>query len=282
MLCQIGPVEIWRILEIHAPFLPPEMLFPTAGSDVARIIEAHRAGQICPTSGKLIIPIQGFLLKTPNHLILVDACVGNHKTVPGHPSWHQRNSNRFTSALTAAGVEPDDVDYVLCTHLHTDHVGWNTRLEDGRWVPTFRNARYLLPAADQDFHQDQNSDLYRESVLPVIEAGQSERVSDDYALGDFVRLVPTPGHTPGHVSVLVDAGAQQALITGDAIHTTAQCSYPDWHFKFDADPERAVTSRRALLEQASDRGCKVIGTHFALPSIGRVSAQGDAFKWKED
>lgn len=279
MLCQIGNVEIWRILDEHAPFLPPETLFPTAGPDVARIIEDTCAGQICPESGKLIIPIQGFLLKTPAHVLLVDACIGNHKTVSGHLPWHQRNGTRFMAALTAAGVAPEDVDYVLCTHLHTDHVGWNTQLLDGRWVPTFPNARYLMPAADEAFHKKGQSDLYLESVLPVIEAGQAELVSGEHALGDHVRLVPTPGHTPGHVSVLVDGGSRQALITGDAIHTTAQCAHPDWHFKFDADPDRAVTSRRALLEDASERGCKVLGSHFALPSLGRVRAKGDAFEW---
>jgi len=282
MLCRIGDVEIWRILEIHAPFLPPEELFPTAGPDVAAIIEAERPGQICPDSGKLIIPVQGFLLKTPDHVILVDACVGNQKTVPGHPDWHQRDSNRFMAALTTAGISPDDVDYVLCTHLHTDHVGWNTQRVDGRWVPTFPKARYLMPAADEAFHRGKPGDLYTESVLPVIEAGQAELVSGAHALGDHVRLMPTPGHTPGHVSVLIDSGGRQALITGDALHTTAQCRHPEWHFKFDADAERAVTSRRHLLEEAAERGCKVLGSHFALPSLGHVRAQGDAFEWQEE
>ena len=178
MLCQIGEVEVWRILELNGPFLTPERLFPNAEPDVAEIIERHVPSGLCPDSGRLILPVQGFLLKTPTHVILVDSCVGNDKTNNSIKDWHQRSDTRFLSALAAAGVTREDVDYVMCTHLHVDHVGWNTRLENGRWVPTFPNARYLLPAADDDHYRDQGGDNYRESVLPssvrarvAIEAG---------------------------------------------------------------------------------------------------------------
>ena len=282
MLCKIGDVEIWRILEINGPFRSPEELFPSGGPEVGRIISELVPDQICASTGKLILPIQGFLLKTPSHVILVDSCVGNDKTVPGNPDWHKRSNTRFLSALKAAGVSPQDIDYVLCTHLHTDHVGWNTRLDNGRWVPTFPNARYLVPEADEAFHRKENGNLYRESVLPVIECGQAEFVTDGHRLGDHVELVSTPGHTPGHVSVLIRSGTLEALITGDAIHTSAQCSHPDWHFKYDADGEMAAKSRRRLLENASQRNCRVIGSHFLLPSIGRVHAHKDAFRWEDD
>lgn len=281
MLCKIGSVEIWRILEIHAPFRTPAELFPTAGPDVAAIIESHVPGGVCPQSGKLILPVQGFLLKTPSHNILVDSCVGNHKTIPSTPDWHQRNGSRFQAALTAAGVGFDDVDYVLCTHLHNDHVGWNTQLVDGRWVPTFPNARYLMPAADEEVHRGNDTDMYRESVLPVIETGQAELVQAGHMLGDHVSLIPTPGHSPGHVSVRVKCGDREAIITGDALHSTAQCWHPEWHFKYDADGETAVSSRRHLLETAAEADCVVLGHHFALPSIGRVKAEKDAFRWED-
>ena len=281
MLCKIGDVEVWRILDIHGPFLLPEQLYPTAGPDVAAIIESHAPGSVCPRSGKLILPIQGFLLKTPTHNILVDSCVGNDKTIPGNPAWHQRSDTRFVSSLVAAGVNFGDIDYVLCTHLHTDHVGWNTQLVDGRWVPTFPNARYLMPTADEALQRDQSSDMYNESVLPVVEAGQTELVQAGHKLGDHVSLIPTPGHTPGHVSVMISSGHYEAVITGDALHSTAQCWHPDWHFKFDVDPEMAVTSRIQLLERVSESGCVVLGSHFSLPSIGRVSASGTTFKWLE-
>ena len=169
----------------------------------------------------------------------------------------------------------------MCTHLHPDHVGWNTRLDDGRWVPTFPNARYLMPADDEALQRERDSDLFKESVLPVIEAGQAELVQAGHMLGDHVTLVPTPGHTPGHVSVLVRSGDHEALITGDAMHSTAQCWHPQWHFVYDADPDTAVESRQHLLEQAAEKGCIVLGSHFALPSIGRVLAHKEAFRWEE-
>jgi len=279
MLCKIGEVEVWRILDLHGPFMSPTELFPTAGPKVAQIMESVAPGSICDISGKLILPVQGFLLITPTHRILIDSCVGNDKTVPGFPEWHRRSDTRFMSSLGAAGLTVDDIDYVLCTHLQSDHVGWNTRLEDGRWVPTFPNARYLMPAADESQQKVRNGELYVESVLPVIAAGQAELVEAGHMLGDFVSLIPTPGHTPGHVSVRIKSGDRQAIITGDALHSAAQCWHPDWHFKFDVDPEQAVNSRRHLLETASEAACIVLGSHFALPSIGRVAAEQNAFRW---
>lgn len=282
MLCKIGEIEIWRILDLNGPFREAATLFPNAGPDVLRLMEELAPGQTDPASGRVILPVQGFLLKTPDHVILVDACVGNHKTFPGFDAWHMRDDGRFMAALAAAGVGPGDVDYVFCTHLHVDHVGWNTRLVDGRWVPTFPKARYLFPAADvAEFGADPSAS-YTESVLPVIAAGQAEEVGADHGIGDHVTLIPTAGHTPGHVSVRIRSAGQEALITGDAIHITPQCRYPEWHFRFDSDPERAVASRRFLLETASDTGARVLGTHFLLPSIGRIRRDGDVFRWDPD
>ncbi|MEX0351105.1 MAG: MBL fold metallo-hydrolase [Paracoccaceae bacterium] len=281
MLCKIGDVEVWRILEIHAPFMMPEELFPTAGSDVTAVIEELVPGSIDIASGRLILPIQGFLLKTPSHTILVDSCVGNDKNNQSHPDWHQRTDGRFMAALKAAGVGTDEIDYVLCTHLHVDHIGWNTRLEDGRWVPTFPNARYLMPKDDEETQRLRQSNAYVESVLPVVEAGQVELVEAGHKLGDNVALFPTPGHTPGHVSVRIQSGGREAVITGDALHTSAQCQYPDWHFKFDADAGLAVDSRRSLLEHCSETSCVVLGSHFALPSLGHVKAEKNRFRWEE-
>lgn len=281
MLCKIGAVEVWRILDIHGPFLTPQDLFPNAGPDVGAIIEDRAPGSIDASSGRLILPVQGFLLKTPTHNILVDSCVGNDKTNPGFPDWDSRSDGRFMAAMTAAGVNPADIDYVLCTHLHVDHVGWNTQLTDGRWVPTFPNARYLMPASDEEAQRLRQNHHYTESILPVIAAGQAELVAGEHALGDHVTLVPTPGHTPGHVSVRVQSQGAEALITGDALHTTAQCWHPEWQFKFDADAEQAVTSRKSLLAQCAENNSVVLGNHFALPSIGRVAATAKGFAWKD-
>jgi glyoxylase-like metal-dependent hydrolase (beta-lactamase superfamily II) len=281
MLCRIGEIEIWRILEINGPFMAPEALFPNGGPNMRAIIEARVPGQLCVQTRHLILPIQGFLLKTPEHVILVDACVGNDKTNTGRADWHQRSGTRFKAALSAAGVGPQDVDYVLCTHLHVDHVGWNTRLEDGRLVPTFANARYLISAADEAEYSAQPTDSFSESVLPVIEAGQAEMVQPGHMLGDHITLFPTPGHTPGHVSIRLKSGSAEAVITGDALHSAVQCWHPEWHFKYDADPERAESSRRSILTMAAETGCTVLGSHFRLPSIGRVRGDAGGFRWED-
>lgn len=282
MLCKIGDVEVWRILEMNGPFREASVLFPNAGPDVARLMEEEAEGQVDAT-GHVILPVQGFLLKTPDHVVLVDACVGNHKSFPSFDDWNMRDDPRFMAALTAAGVTTEDVDYVFCTHLHVDHVGWNTRLLDGRWVPTFANARYLMPEADIGmFDVADPHPMYAESIQPILEAGQAEMVQEGHKLGDAITLIATPGHTPGHVSVQIRSRGAEAVITGDAIHTTPQCRYPDWHFTYDADPEMAVRSRRALLESVAEANARVLGTHFLLPSIGRIKAKGDAFVWEAD
>jgi glyoxylase-like metal-dependent hydrolase (beta-lactamase superfamily II) len=278
MLCKIGDVEIWRILDWHGLFRSPEDLFPNAPEDVARIVEDLAPGSVDAARGRLILPVQGFLLKTSGATILVDACIGNHKTV-GFDGWAGRDDDRFLAGLTAAGVTPADVDVVFCTHLHVDHFGWNTRLENGQWVPTFPNARYLFPAEDEAHYGENPGEAYTESVLPVIAAGQAELVRGAHEIATGITLWPTPGHTPGHSSVLIESGGARAMITGDAIHSSAQCGHPGWHFRYDTDPEAAVTSRRCLLEMAAETGPEVLGSHFTLPSRGRVRAKGDAFVW---
>ncbi|MGB1234640.1 MAG: MBL fold metallo-hydrolase [Planktomarina sp.] len=280
MLCKIGQVEVWRILDLLGPFKTPEELFPNAGPDVADQIKALDPDGIFRSTGHLILPIQGFLLKTGDQVILIDSCVGHDKTVPSVPAWHQQSGGRFMGSLAAAGVTTDDVDIVMCTHLHTDHVGWNTQLVDGRWVPTFANAKYILPKADECDHRTDNTVMYQESVLPVVANGQAELIEAPYALNDAITLIPTPGHTEGHVSVQVESNGRRGLITGDAIHSTAQCTYPEWHFKYDSDPVTAVASRKQLLETVASTGSTVLGSHFTLPSIGHVYDTNGTFSWK--
>ena len=282
MLCRIGNIEVWRILESVDPFLMPEDFFVDTDLDPVAELARLAPRQLCPETGRMLLPIQGFLLKTPDHVILVDACVGNHKTFPLFDTWHQRSGGRFMAGLAAAGVSPEDVDYVLCTHLHVDHVGWNTKLEDGRWVPTFANARYILPAEDNAHFCADPSPVYQESVSPVIAAGQAELVAADHQLGDHVALISTPGHTPGHVSVQIRDGDMAAIITGDALHSTVQCWHPHWNFAHDADRPLAAQSRRTLLEISSGSGDVILGSHFPLPSLGRIRADGDNFRWIED
>lgn len=278
MISRIGDIEVWRILDWQGLFQAPAKLFPNAPEDVARVIEDLAPGSIDAATGRLILPVQGFLLKAPQATVLVDACIGNHKA-GGFEDWAGRDDGRFLAGLTAAGVTTESIDVVFCTHLHVDHVGWNTRLENGRWVPTFPNARYLFPTADNDHYAADPGDAYTESVLPVIAAGQAEFVSGAHEIARGITLWPTPGHTPGHSSVLIESGGRRAMITGDAIHSTAQCRHPGWHFRYDTDPPGAEASRRRLLEVAAETGPEVLGSHFTLPSRGRVHARGDVFEW---
>ena len=281
MLCRIGEIEVWRILEWQGLFLPPEELFPNAPPDVAQIMEDLAPGTVDAGSGRSILPVQAYLLKTPDQVVLVDTGIGNHKTSKSLPFWSDLTDTRFLSALAAAGVAPEDVDFGVFTHLLTDHVGWNTTLRDGAWIPTFPNAKYLMPDADVETLSGRGLAIYDESLAPVIDAGLVDRIGADFPHNDQISLLAPPGHSTGHVSVLLSSQGQEAVLTGDALHSTAQCQHPHWQFKFDSDPVLAVASRRTLLETCVARDLTVIGSHFTLPSIGQVTSDGDVFRWTE-
>ena len=204
---------------------------------------------------------------------------GNDKTLD-IPGWSKRQGP-FLRDLAAAGFPANSIDTVLCTHLHVDHVGWNTRLENGRWVPTFANARYLWNRAEYDFWSkpEQSDEVVQESVRPVYEAGKVDLVTPDHAVTDEVRLEPTHGHTPGHVSVHVASRGAEAVITGDLMHHPAQCSHPEWHASVDWDGAQAERTRRDFLARYADRPVLVIGTHFATPTAGRIVRDGQAYRF---
>ena len=274
----IGDVKISRIVELETVG-GTRFILPDAAPDAVLPIKwlyPHFMNE----KGKLIMSVHALVIDTGSRRIIVDTCIGNEKE-RDIPSWNNLQTT-FLSDLENAGYARTDIDTVLCTHLHVDHVGWNTQLIDGRWVPTFASAKYLMPKADNAVFGEAGSDSYFESVAPIIAAGQAELVGPEHKLGDHVTLIATPGHTPGHVSVLLQCDDAQAIITGDALHTTAQCWHPDWVFKYDMNGGQAVTSRKSLLQSASESGCAVIGSHFSLPSIGRVRAKGDAFEWDPD
>ncbi len=281
MLIRVGNIEVWRILESVDALMDPLKFFPDMCGDGLSEMQSLVPRQLCPDTGFILLPIQGFLIKTPQHIILVDACVGNDKTYDNFDKWYKRSDGRFMAGLIAAGITPADIDFVLCTHLHVDHVGWNTRLENGQWVPTFPNARYLLPAADNAYFGADPGVVYTESVLPVIAAGQAEFVSSDHMLGDYVSLIPTPGHTPGHVSVRIANSGHVAVITGDVMHSPIQCYHPEWSFLYDYDPVQAARTRRSFLASCCDAGNVMLGSHFPLPSLGTFHEHSTAFKWVE-
>ena len=171
----------------------------------------------------------------------------------------------------------------MCTHLHVDHVGWNTKWENGRWVPTFPNARYLWHRAEYEYWAANDDGAYgpvvQESVLPVVEAGLVDLVEPTHAVTDEVRLEPTLGHTPGHVSVHITSRGEEAVITGDLMHHPAQCAHPEWRSSADFDAEQAERTRRDFLARYADRPVLVIGTHFATPTAGRIVRDGATYRF---
>ncbi|MDT8397874.1 MAG: MBL fold metallo-hydrolase [Pseudomonadales bacterium] len=277
----IGDIQIERILEMETPFLPPMTAFPDAPPAA---IEQHRhwlePNALCPASGKLIIAIQTYVIRTRHHLILVDTCLGCDKTNTFFPEWHQRSDRAWYQKLLAKGIHPEQVDYVFCTHLHGDHCGWNTQLVDGRWVPTFPNATYIIAKQEIEHVAAAGTPAYQESVLPVMEAGQVLPVATDFALDDQVWLQATPGHTPGHVAVHLQSGAQRAVLCGDLIHSPLQCLYPHWAYWIDSDPKQAIATRTQFLQTQCEHQTLVMTAHFPSPSIGYVQAHGEAFKFQ--
>jgi glyoxylase-like metal-dependent hydrolase (beta-lactamase superfamily II) len=276
-----GGVRVDRIVEsICREFAALEFFPATTDEDWARHRGWMQPHALTP-DGRLVLTIQAFLVRTRHHTIVVDTCVGDHKPREARPFWHQLKLNTFLPRLAAAGVQPEEVDYVMCTHLHWDHVGWNTRLHDGRWVPTFPNARYIFAKREWEsfeaFHRQAPQPHYFDSLLPVVEAGLAQFVDMDFALDDEVRLEPSPGHTPGHVCVRLASQAREAVITGDCIHSPVQCVEPGWRMRADADHALAGRTRRDFLERYCDSGITVCATHFPEPSFGRVLRRGDAF-----
>ena len=238
--------------------------------------------------GAVRLAFHALVIETPTCRIVVDTCVGNHKDRPTHHFW-QRLDLPFLRTLAEAGFDRNAVDMVVCTHLHVDHVGWNTMMVDGRWLPTFPNARYLLgrtefahcerrmaePDDGRSFHPGV---FLEDSIRPILDAGLGDLVESDHRLCDEVRLIPTAGHTPGHVSVVIESRGETALITGDTIHHPSQLRHPDWSIRADHDVAQAIETRRHLLERVADTGQLVIGTHWAGRSSGQVVREGGTFR----
>jgi glyoxylase-like metal-dependent hydrolase (beta-lactamase superfamily II) len=192
-----------------------------------------------------------------------------------------KTDDTYMRALAAAGFSVGDIDFVMCTHLHVDHVGWNTRLDGGRWVPTFPNARYVFAKAEFDYWTEQNAKTevapFVDSVLPIVEANKAEIVRSDYTIGDHVRILPTPGHTPGHVAFSFGRGRDEAVISGDLMHSPLQARYPDLSAKFDVDQTQAALTRRDFLERYCGTDTLCCTAHFPSPSSGKIRRRGDGF-----
>ena len=276
---QIGDVRITRIVELEGAWggtfvLPdalPENLLPIDW------LQPH----FVDGQGQMLMSIHALVVETPDLKLVIDTCLGNDKQ-RALPDWSNRQGP-FLQDLAASGYARESIDNVICTHLHVDHVGWNTMLVDGRWLPTFPQARYLMGRKEWE-HWDQNSteDPYREvindSVRPIVDAGLVDLVEMDQQICDEIRLEPTPGHTPGHLSVRITSDGEEALITGDFLHHPCQMARPDWCSPADTDSEHTHRTRLEVLEGVADTPVLVIGTHFATPTAGKVVRDGDVYR----
>lgn len=280
MQFRVGDIEVLSLVEEEGPLIGPAETF---GTEAAAICIERRAElepwAIDPVTGQLIFKIQSYLVRTPRHTVLIDTCIGCNKSISSFPNWNNRQDRTWLDRLGTAGVAPEEIDYVFCTHLHSDHCGWNTRLRDGRWVPTFPNARYMFSRLEYSAAEERNADSFRESVLPVMEAGQAVIVEMDHAIDDSLWLQTTPGHTVGHYAVTMASNGARASMCGDLIYSPIQCQYPDWYQAIDFDREMARRTRRAYLEERCEAGDLMLPAHFPSPSVGRVLPDGDVFRY---
>ena len=281
---EIGDVTVTEIRDLPRFEIPLTTLFP--GSDPERL--APDMAWLSPDfvdGGLVRLVIRSWLLQLNGRTILIDACVGDHKERPARPEWHRRSDGTWLSALAACGLAPQDIDIVFCTHLHADHVGWNTRLEDGRWVPTFPNARYITSRTEFEFWQNEvarqdgpvGHGSFEDSVLPVMEAGRMDLVDDGWQLTDGLVLRPSPGHTPGHMSLDLARGGGRGVFCGDAIHSPVQILVPEWSSAFCSDPARARATRLSLLEDLAGTDTLLVPMHFGGAGRCRVGHDGRAF-----
>jgi len=280
---KLGNLTIHRIVEQEGPFFDVLKFFPTLTKELLEENRAWLQPRFVDPADQLMLCIQSYLVCTPHHNILVDTCVGNHKPRPTRPFWHMMKSDRFEKNLAATGLGVGDIDFVMCTHLHTDHVGWNTRLDNGRWVPTFPKARYVFADRELAYWTKRQKDdaaavpWVTDSVLPIVAANRADIVKSAHAFNDLVTLIPTPGHSIDHYSLQVGKPGADAVITGDMIHSPLQARYPELGMMSDYDSKQAGVSRRELFGRFCDTSTLMCTAHFPSPSTGRVVRWRDAF-----
>jgi glyoxylase-like metal-dependent hydrolase (beta-lactamase superfamily II) len=276
----VGDVTITRVVEMLAP-VPPEGLLPGATAEGIERNLSWLKPNFVDDDGNLVLSIHALCVESQGRKIVVDTCVGNDRVIPEFDGLTL--DTPFLDDLAAAGFAREDVDTVVCTHLHFDHVGWNTMLVDGKWVPTFPNARYVICRGEWEHWSTVGGTGYaatlNDAVRPVVDAGLVDFVEPNHQVTAEIRLEPTPGHTPGHVGVHIESGGRHAFITGDLAHHPVQWAQPTWAAAPDTDPAQSTATRQRLLAEFADTDVLVIGTHFAPPCSGHLVSDGDGYRF---
>ena len=275
---QIGKVRITRVVEMEVAG-GSRFILPQATRDEVKKIP-WLAPHFADEEGRLIMSIHALVVETPERKILVDTCIGNDKQ-RSIPTWSNLQLP-FLDDLKTAGYDRHSIDTVMCTHLHVDHVGWNTMLVDGEWLPTFPNARYLIAQQEYEYWDSEEAEelsdgIMGDSVRPVFDAGLVDLVEMEHQVCEEVRLEPTTGHTPGHVSVHISSEGEEALITGDCIHHPCQIERLDWASSADYDQGASTKTRHALMDRYADQDILIIGTHFATPTAGHLKRKESGY-----
>ncbi len=286
---ELGAIRITRIEELSGPLFDPKVFFPDYDADV---FEKHR-DWLCPDhvheNGNIMASMHSWLIETPHHKILVDACIGNDKDRQPYRNWHQMQSP-YLSNLLATGVSPSDIDYVMCTHMHVDHVGWNTRLVDGNWVPTFPNAKYVFSETEYAFWKEERTKeksedfekvadkVFDDSILPILDLAQMIE-GETELIEDQLRILPAPGHTPGSIAILLSASSKQAMFTGDITHHPIQVIKPTWNSAFCELPVEARATRRSVLEHCEKHESLMMPAHFNDGYAGYVRSDDNSFSF---
>jgi glyoxylase-like metal-dependent hydrolase (beta-lactamase superfamily II) len=274
----VGQVKITKVVELEAVGGTRSILPSATPEEIQKLpwLIPHFATD----EGRLRMSIHSLVIETPSRRIVVDTGLGNDKEGRNVPTWNNRETP-FLETMREAGFPPDSIDTVICTHLHVDHVGWNTTLVDGRWVPTFANARYVFGKTEYEYWRDHSDTpdrlaVFNDSVKPIVDAGRADLVASDGKLCDEVTLIPTPGHSPGHMSLHIRSNGEEGLLTGDVAHHPCQMARLDWSSTVDSDPIQSAVTRRELFSRFADTPTLVIGGHF---SAARIKREGSAFKF---
>jgi len=280
---RIGDVTVTRVVEMElpVPYSEKYSFLKQATPDALKEMPWLAPHFVTP-EGALMLSIHALAVEAPGLKLIVDTCVGNDK--PRLMTRRQALQTQFLDHLAEAGFPRQAVDAVVCTHLHVDHVGWNTMLVDGEWAPTFPNARYLIGRTEYKHWiketEGETAAIMSDSVSPIFDAGLAELVEMDHRLSPEIRLLPTPGHTPGHVSVMIESRGETAIITGDMMHHPCQVSRPDWVSEFDTDKNAGAARRNTMIRQWADKPYLIIGTHFAAPTAGHIRSHEDGHRFE--